>query len=129
MSHKAELVKKEPQSLVQSDQRPSVSPACDVYENNDEILVVADVPGVTAETLDVSLEKGELTVRARGGAGPEAGTPIAAEYRDCDYHRRFAVPGGIDSAKISAELKHGVLWLHLPKSDTFKPRQIAVRAG
>jgi len=129
MSRKAELVQKKPQSLVQSDQRPSVSPACDVYENNDEILLVADVPGVTADTLDVSLEKGELSVRARRNASFEGGAALAGEYGDCDYHRRFAVPGGIDAGKISAELKNGVLWLHLPKSEAYKPRQIAVRAG
>jgi HSP20 family molecular chaperone IbpA len=51
------------------------------------------------------------------------------EFRDCEYRRRFAVPGGIDAAKISAELKDGVLRLHLPKSDALKPRQIAVRSG
>jgi len=116
MSRDTEVAKREPRPLAQSEQRPSVTPACDVYENRDEILVVADVPGVTADALAVSLEKGELTA-------------LASEYRDCDYHRRFAVPGGIDAAKISAELKNGVLWLHLPKVEAYKPRQIAVHAG
>jgi HSP20 family molecular chaperone IbpA len=122
-------MKSEPQALVQSDQRPAVAPACDVYENNDEILVIADVPGVTSDTLNVHLDKGELTVAARREVSASDGSFIGVEYRDCDFRRRFAVPGGIDASKINAELKNGVLWLHLPKSEALKPRQIAVRAG
>jgi HSP20 family molecular chaperone IbpA len=129
MSRRTELVKGEPQSLVRSEQRPAVSPACDVYENDDEILVVADLPGVTTDTLAVNLEGVELTVKARRDAAIEGGTPIAAEYSACEFQRRFAVPGGIDSGKISAQLKNGELWLRLPKSEAHKPRQIPVRAG
>ena len=54
---------------------------------------------------------------------------MAQEYRDTDFRRSFAVPSGIDGAKIYAELKSGVLRLHLPKSEALKPREIAVRAG
>lgn len=129
MSRQEGLVRSEPQALVASDQRPAVAPPCDVYENDDEVLVVADVPGVTAEDLDISLDKGELSIVARRKVSPGDGTFIGMEYRDCDYRRRFAVPGGIDANKIAAELKDGVLWLHLPKSEALKPRQIAVRAG
>jgi len=129
MSRQTDLVKREPQSLVHSEDRPAVIPTCDIYENNHEILVVADIPGVTADALEVKLEDGELTVKARHSASVEGGAPIATEYEACDYHRRFAVPGGIDAGKISADLKNGELWLHLPKSDAHKPRQIAVRAG
>jgi HSP20 family molecular chaperone IbpA len=129
MSRQEALVRRDPQSLVQSDQRPAVAPACDVYENNDEILVVADVPGVTADALNINLDKGELSIVARRDVSPKDGTFLGVEYRDCDYRRRFTVPGGIDASKISAELKDGVLWLHLPKSEALKPRQIAVRAG
>jgi len=129
MSRETELVKREPQPLVHSEERPAVIPACDVYENNDEILVVAEVPGVTADALAVKLENGELTVKARRNASVEGGTLIMTEYDACDYHRRFAVPGGIDAGKISADLKNGELWLRLPKSEAHKPRQIAVRAG
>jgi HSP20 family protein len=129
MSRQNALVKNEPQVLVQSDQRPAVVPACDVYENRDEVLVIADVPGVTSDALDIHLEGGELTVAARREVSANDGSFIGIEYRDCDFRRRFAVPGGIDANKISAELKNGVLWLHLPKSEALKPRQIAVRAG
>jgi HSP20 family molecular chaperone IbpA len=129
MSRQQALVRTEPQLLERSDQRPAVTPFCDVYENDDEVLVVADMPGVTADALDIKLDKGELSISARREVSPKDGTFLGVEYRDCDYRRRFAVPGGIDAGKISAELKDGVLSLHLPKTEALKPRQIAVHAG
>jgi HSP20 family protein len=129
MSGQTALAKNESSTLVRSEQLRVVAPACDVYESNDEILVVADVPGVTDEALDVNLGNGELTVRARRQVSAGDGALTGIEYPDCEFRRRFAVPGGIDASKINAELKNGVLWLHLPKSEELKPRQIAVRAG
>ena len=129
MSRQTGLVKNETQALAQSDQRPAVAPACDIYENDDEVLVIADVPGVASDTLDVNLDNGELTVFAHREVSAKDGSFIGVEYRDCDYQRRFFVPGGIDANKIDAELRNGVLWLHLPKSEALKPRQIPVRAG
>jgi len=99
-----------------------------VYENADELLVVADLPGITKEALNVNLDKNELRISARR-APPTDGKYLGVEYGDDDFSRRFALPGGIDESKISAELKDGVLWLHLPKSEALKPRQIPVRAG
>lgn len=131
MSRDNALVKSEPQALAQPATRARlvVAPACDVYENRDEVLVLADLPGVTADALDIQLDRGELAIRARRAVTAGEGAPLAAELRDGDFSRRFAVPGTIDAAKITAELKDGVLWLHLPKSDAHRPRQIAVRAG
>lgn len=129
MSRETGLMKSEPGKLDQSDQRPAIRPACDVYENSDEILVVADLPGVTSDKLDINLDKSELTISAVRELSLKQGALVGQEYRACDYQRRFSVPGGIDADKISAELKNGVLLLHLPKSEALKPRQIAVRAG
>lgn len=128
MAREAGLAKQEPQSLVQSDQRPTLAPACDIYENNDEILLVADLPGVAKDSLKIAMEKGELTLEARRDVASQ-GTYLGTEYRECDYRRRFTVPTGIDSSKINAELKDGVLRLHMPKSDVLRARQIAVKAG
>jgi len=123
------LVKKEAQSLVQSDQRPVVTPACDIYENSDEVLLLADLPGVTPETLRINIENAELVLEARRELPTTQGTPLEAEFRACDFRRRFALPTGIDGPKVAAELKDGVLRLHLPKAEHLKPRQIAVKAG
>jgi len=129
MSRQTGLTKEEPQSLVHSNQRPSVAPACDVYENNDEILVIADIPGIEADALKINLEKGELLLEASRASSAKAGALLGSEWSDCDFRRRFAIPSGIDASKISAELKDGVMRLHLPKSAALKPRQIAVHAG
>jgi len=128
MSRKTEIAKTESQPLA-TETRPVVPPACDVYENADEVLVVADLPGVTPDSLNVHLDKHVLSISAQRKAVPQEGKAIEVEYRDCEFRRDFAVPGGIDADRISAELKSGVLWLHLPKSETLKPRTIAVRAG
>lgn len=129
MSRQTEIVRSEPRAAVQVDQVPQVAPPCDVYENKDEILVLADVPGVEPENLHVNLEKGELSLTARRTVTPREGEVLGSELRDCEYRRRFTVPGGIDANRISAELKDGVLRLHLPKLEALKPRQIPVRAG
>lgn len=106
----------------------TVAPPVDIYENGDELLVVADVPGASREGIDVQLEKGQLTILARR-VGETTGAPIATEYRSPDYFRVFAVPQGIDASKIDAQLSAGVLRLRLPKSESLKPRRIDVRQG
>lgn len=128
MARETSLAKQQTQSMVQSDQRPAVAPECDIYESNDEILLVADLPGVSTEALKINIDNGELALEARRNVA-SSGALLGGEFRDCDFRRRFAVPPGIDGTKINAELKNGVLRLHLPKSDALKPRQISVRAG
>jgi HSP20 family molecular chaperone IbpA len=104
-------------------QRPTLTPTVDIYENNDEVLILADLPGVAKADLAVHLEKGKLTI---DGKRPPGGEPGAEAF---DYRRTFAVPQGIDAEKIVAGLTGGVLRLHLPKSAALKPRQIEIKAG
>lgn len=129
MSRQEGIVRSEPQSLTQPENRPTFAPPCDVYENAEEFLVVADVPGVASNALDINFDKGELTIYAKRGDLQPQGAMVGAEFRGFDYRRKFAVPAGVDAGNIKAELKSGVLWLHLPKSEALKPRQISVRAG
>jgi HSP20 family protein len=120
--------KPEPQSIRETAEHPAVAPACDIYENRDEILVVADLPGVTADDLEIQFDKGELVFEAHRALADDDNV-LASELRDVQFRRRFAVPAGVDGSKIHAELKHGVLQLHLPKSEALKPRTISVRAS
>ena len=129
MSTDSRLAKTEAQPLARRDEQRSIPPLCDVYENDSEVLVVADVPGTTRENLQISFERGELWLSARRELPTEQGSIVRAEYRDASFERRFSVPNGIDAGKIGAELKDGVLRLHLPKSDAVKPRQIPVHSG
>jgi len=108
--------------------RPTVTPRVDIYENREQFLVVADLPGVKSDDLAIHVENAELTLSATRHTAP-AGAEVACERVDADYRRTFLLPQGIDREKIDAELKDGVLRLTLPKADAHRPRQIPVRAG
>src|SRR5689334_8995103 len=103
-------------------------PAVDIYETGEEFVVTADVPGARAESIDLDFDKGVLTMRAGVAAREHEGRTMAREYRVGSYERSFRIGEGIDTERIGAELKHGVLTLRLPKSEQTKPRKIAVNA-
>lgn len=115
-----------------------VAPDVDIYEEDDSLVLVADVPGVGADGVEVRLENGVLELTAHGGrekiveekGGDEKGDePEYAEYRAVSYHRSFSLSEDIDADKIAATIRHGVLTVTLPKSARAKPRKIAVKAG
>jgi HSP20 family molecular chaperone IbpA len=99
--------------------RRTTVPRVDIYENQDEVLLFADVPGATGDGVNVELDKGELSIRARRGG--DATGP--------DYERVFRVSPDIDASKIEAELANGVLRVRLPKADALRPRKIQVKAS
>ena len=105
-------------------------PGVDVIETSQEYLIHADVPGASAEGIDVNFEDGVLRVKA---AVPSRRTlhsrVLFREYSIGDYERTFKVSGHVDADHISAELKQGVLTLRLPKADAVKPRKITVHSN
>ena len=105
----------------------TVTPRVDVLETEDELLVLADVPGVKAGDVDIRFENGELTVHARREPS-HADMPRAGwESEVTSYFRSFRVTEQIAADRIEAELRNGVLTLHLPKVEAVKPRRIAVK--
>lgn len=129
MSQGAELTKSEGRDIEQTRQRPVVAPPVDIFENSDEVLVVADVPGATSEGVDLNFENNQLIIKAATEFAAEEGTPLFRELRDVDYRRAFELAPGIDAEGIKAELSSGTLTIHLPKSAALKPRQIPISAG
>ena len=105
----------------------TVTPRVDVLETEDEVLVLADMPGVKPDEVDVRFEKGELTIHGRRTAGHTGRESQLREYEATNYFRAFAVAETVAADKISAELKNGVLTVHLPKVEAVKPRKITVR--
>lgn len=100
------------------------APRVDVLETPEELLLVADLPGVRAEDLDLRFENGELTLHGR--VQPRGGAFLAQEYGVGNFYRAFTVSEQIDPDKISADLKNGVLVLRLPKREAARPKRIAV---
>jgi len=127
MNRDTNLAKRPEANVERTRERPVVAPLVDVYENDEELLLIADVPGASKDGVSIELHEGRLTIEARRGEAP-SGTPTAAEHRPCDYLRAFSVPQGIDASKVEAELSAGVLRLHLPKAEAIKPRHIEVKA-
>ena len=97
-----------------------VRPRIDVYENSDELLMLADMPGATANSVAIRIDNALLTMNA------ERTSANGARIR---YHRAFQVPDTVDPEKISAALKNGVLQVHLGKSERAKPRTIAIKSS
>ena len=103
-------------------------PPVDVFENADEVLLVADLPGRTERV--GRRARRERRAEPPGQARPETGgTAVAREYEVVDFARTFRIPAGIDTANIVAEAKNGTVLVRLPKIAAVKPRKIAVSAG
>ena len=127
MATRTSMAPRQPAAPEKFENRPEVAPAVDIYENDDEVLLVADLPGVEKDSLNIHFQKGELTI---GGRRPEPqATPLLNEFRVADYRRSFVVPQGIDADAISAELNQGLLRVHLPKQASMKPKQIQVKGA
>lgn len=114
------MTKREGNDVEKMAQRATYAPPVDIYENKDEILIQADVPGVAKDDLAIHLDKDQLTIEAHRPRGVEPAF---------DYKRTFVVPRGIDAEKIGASLQSGVLTLKLPKSAAMRPRQISVTSS
>jgi HSP20 family protein len=102
-----------------------VTPPVDIYETPETLVVMADVPGVTSAQLDVRVDNHLLTIRGQTSRAL-SGEPTYREYELVNYFRQFELSDKVNVSKISADLKHGVLTLSLPKAEEAKPRQIAV---
>jgi HSP20 family molecular chaperone IbpA len=108
------------------NQERNVAPPVDIYETPDGLVVMADLPGVAQDDLDVRVDNNILTIRGISRhAAP--GEPVHREYELINFFRQFELGERIDQGKISAELKHGVLTLNLPKAEEAKARKIEVR--
>jgi len=128
MAERAELVKTEEAMPERSRDIPVVVPLVDIYENDDEILLYIDMPGVNKDDITVNIDNGKLSLS--GVRKLETNGAVQwEEFGDVEYQRVFSVPQTIDVEKVNAEMKDGVLRLHLPKSEAAKPRQIEIKTA
>ena len=129
-----ELEARPKQKVERSDEttRPGAyfQPAVDIFETKDELVLVADMPGVPPDGVDVGLEGDELSIEGRVRSGEYDGLkPLYVEYGVGGYHRRFTLGEMIDRDGIKAQMKNGVLVLRLPQAERARARRIAVDAA
>jgi HSP20 family protein len=109
---------------------PVYSPAVDIFENDNSITLLADMPGVKASDLEIDLRENVLTLAGRvSTSGNAKESNVLREYRPGTFFRQFTLSETIDQPKIDAQLTDGVLRLELPKVEKARPRQITVRAA
>lgn len=102
-------------------------PPVDIYETDDSLVVLADLPGVDKDGVTVRVDDNVLSIRGKL-ATQANGEPVRQEYELLDFYREFQLGEQVDQEHIGAELKNGVLTVHLPKVAKAKPRQITVKA-
>ena len=131
MSEDNAIEKRETQDIQKTERIRSgrtYVPTVDIVENDKQLMLLADMPGVHVDDLDIRYEHGELTVfgKVQPRQAPGAGY-LLREYGVGDFQRAFHVGEGIDSTRIEAELHEGVLILHLPKTEQAMVRKINVK--
>ena len=108
----------------------TILPDVDVWEDVDGITLVADLPGVSKEGLNVRVDNDTLLIECEANLDmPEGMEAVYAEVRTPHFRRSFALSGELDAARIDAKLKDGVLTVTIPKAEAAKPHRIEVRSG
>jgi HSP20 family molecular chaperone IbpA len=104
-------------------------PATDIYETDQEIALVCDMPGVSKENLKVIIKDEELSLEGAVDAWKHDGETLYSEIYHYNYKRTFILPDTIDRDKINAKLENGVLYISLPKEEKAMPREIPIKMG
>lgn len=107
--------------------RPLVMPPIDIFETAEGLTLVADVPGVSGEGVDVQVQDSKLTLYGRAAASvPEDAVAVHREFPEADFLRSFILSDDVDHDRIEASLNAGVLTVTLPRTPRSKPRKIDV---
>jgi HSP20 family protein len=104
-------------------------PRVDIYETEQELTLYAEVPGVRPEDVDLRYEQGELLLHARVRPRQTQRPMLLQEFEDGYFYRAFTIHESLDSCRIEAVCKNGVLVVHLAKVEAARPRQINVRSS
>lgn len=103
-------------------------PTVDALETQDELVLIADMPGVSPDDLEVTVEDGVLTLVGRMAPhAVESRETLQREFVRGDYHRQFRLPRAFATDKINASLKGGVVTIRIPRDEKSKPRKIPIK--
>ena len=136
MSNQSEVARKEPNGGTSADPggraanaESTLRPAVDIFETDEGITLQADMPGVSKERLNVRVEGTNLLVEGEIAiTRQEEMQALYADVRSATYRRNFLLSGELESSRIEANLKDGVLTVRIPKRAELRPRRIEVRA-
>jgi HSP20 family protein len=103
-----------------------VAPEVNIFETKDGYVLQAEMPGVSKDGLEITLEGNEITLTGRRNTDSVSGEVLFRERHALDYRRVFELDPAIDTSKVSAKMEQGILTLILPKSERVKPRKITV---
>jgi HSP20 family protein len=112
---------------VQNEQALRFIPRVDICDTGSELLLLADLPGVRPEDIELRYENGELNLKGKVRPRNQGKAMYRQEYQIGDFERTFELHESIDSQRINAECRDGVLKVHLPKAAAFRPVQIKVQ--
>ncbi|MHC5039193.1 MAG: Hsp20/alpha crystallin family protein [Planctomycetota bacterium] len=108
--------------------RPVYVPNVDIFDSEDGVVLVADLPGVPKEGVSLTLEQGVLTLSGKVKSDlPDGAEAVYREYEDGDFYRSFRLGQEIDGEKMEASVENGVLKLVIPRSDWAKTKKIEVK--
>jgi len=122
-SNETQIVKRE----VTRHPEAFVTPLTDIYEEENGLHVVVDLPGVEKSGLKLAVENDILTIEGHVNAASNDTSYLVREFEPTNYFRQFELSESVDREKINAELKNGVLSIFLPRAEALKPRTIDVK--
>ena len=131
MAETQHISKQEPRPVRASgDTEPVMRPAVDIFEDQAGITLRADMPGVSRDSLDIRIDRDTLSIQGDASIStPENMEAVHGEVRSTRYQRSFSLSGELDTDNVEANLKDGVLTLHIPRREEHRPRRIEVQTG
>jgi len=105
-----------------------ITPAVNIIEDEEGLVLTADIPGAAKDSLDVNVEKGILTISAPA-QHTVPGTSAYREFELANYYRQFSIPESLDHMKAKADYTNGILTLRVPKAEAAKPKRVAIQVG
>lgn len=109
-------------------ERKYIVPPADVFENDDQYIIVLDMPGVKKDTIDINAEADNLSIVGEVETLDEKWKPLSGDVVLHDYKREFTIGNNVDRDKIDAHYENGVLTINIAKSEKVKPRKIKVKS-
>jgi HSP20 family molecular chaperone IbpA len=107
----------------------TVTPRADIFETDTAFVILADMPGVGPDGIEVVADNRTLTVRGRVSPSPTNAAVVHREFELADYYRAFTLTEDLDTDRIAGALRDGVLRVEIPKSERVQPKKIPVRTN